>query len=68
MADKVSATISYLDSNQRKGMKAITDINPVAANSAIKDFCTGLNALTTNTIVSIEKIERTDITNATSEP
>ena len=67
MADKVSATISYLDSNQRKGMKAITDINPAANNSAVKALCTGLNALTTNTLQGIEKIERTDITNATAK-
>ena len=68
MADKVSATITYLDANNHKGMKAITDINPNADNSAVKNLCAGLNALTTNTLVRIEKIERTDITNATAQP
>ena len=68
MADKVSATISYVDANNRKGMKAVTDINPNADNGAVKNFCSGLNALTTNTLTGIEKIERTDITNATAKP
>lgn len=68
MADKVSATISYVDANNRKGMKAVTDINPNADNGAVKNFCTGLNALTTNTLTGVEKIERTDITNATTKP
>lgn len=68
MADKVSATISYVDANNRKGMKAITDINPNADNAAVKTLCTGLNALTTNTLTGIEKVERTDVTNATTKP
>ena len=68
MADKVSATISYVDANNRKGMKAITDINPNADNAAVKTLCAGLNALTTNTLQGVEKIERTDITNATTKP
>ncbi|MBR2734098.1 MAG: hypothetical protein IKO74_02400 [Selenomonadaceae bacterium] len=63
MPDKVSATITYLDANNRKGMKAITDINPNADNSAVSALCTGLNALTTNTLTNIEKVERTNITN-----
>ena len=61
-ADKTSVNITYFDSNGKKGMKAITDINPNASNSAIRTFATGLNALTTNTIASLEKIERTNIT------
>lgn len=68
MADKISANITYLDSNQNKGSKAITDINPTADNSAIKDFCTGLLGLTTNTLSQIERVEKTDITNATEKP
>lgn len=68
MADKVSATISYVDANNRKGMKAVTDINPSADNTVVKNFCSGLNALTTNTLTGVEKIERTDITNATAKP
>lgn len=68
MADKTSATITYLDENNNKGTKSITDISPDADSGAIKNFCTALNALSTNTISSIDKIEKTDITNATVKP
>lgn len=68
MADKVSANITYTDQNGKKGAKAITDINPTADNSTVKNFCAGLNALTNNTLMSVEKIERTDITNAATKP
>ena len=68
MADKVSAAITYLDSNQNKGSKSITDINPEADNGAIKNFCVGLVGLTTNTISQIDRVEKTDITHATPTP
>lgn len=63
MADKISATINIVDTSNKKSSKSITDISPTATNIAIKNFCVALNALSTNTISSIEKIERTDITN-----
>ena len=67
-ADKTSVNITYYDQRGNKGMKAITDINPNASNAEIKDFANGLNALTTNTVASLEKIERTNITAATGKP
>ena len=68
MADKISASITYLDVSNNKGSKAITDISPTADNGAIKDFCVGLLGLTTNTLSQIDRVEKTDITNATVKP
>lgn len=68
MADKTSASISYLDSLNNKGSKSITDISPTADNGAIKNFCVALNALTTNTIVQIDRIEKTNISDAVPKP
>ena len=67
MADKTSATITYVDANGGKGTKSITDISPTADNSAIKKFCVALNALSTNTISTINKVEQTAITTATTK-
>ena len=52
----------------KKFQKVVTDINPNATNAQLKDFATGLNALTTDTVTSIEKVERTNITAATGKP
>ena len=68
MADKISASITYLDADNNKGSKAITDISPTADNGAIKNFCVGLLGLTTNTLSQIDRVEKTDITNATPKP
>ncbi|MBR0061776.1 MAG: hypothetical protein IJP68_09905 [Selenomonadaceae bacterium] len=68
MADKTSATITYVDANGGKGTKSITDISPTADSGAIKNFCVALNALSTNTISAINKVEQTTITNATTKP
>lgn len=68
MADKISATITYVDTANNKGTKAITDISPTADNRAIKNFCVGLLGLTTNTLSQIDRVEKTDITNATAKP
>lgn len=67
MADKISATITYVDTANNKGTKAITDISPTADNGAIKNFCAGLMGLTTNTLSQIDRVEKTDITNATAK-
>lgn len=68
MADKISASITYLDTNNNKGTKAVTDISPTADNGAIKNFCVGLLGLTTNTLSQIDRVEKTDITTATTKP
>ena len=68
MADKISATITYLDANGGKGSKAITDISPTADNGAIKNFCNAFVGLTTNTVSQIDRIDKTNITNAATKP
>ena len=68
MSDKISANITYVDTDNNKGSKAITDISPTADNGAIKNFCVGLLGLTTNTLSQIDRVEKTDITNATAKP
>lgn len=68
MADKISATITFVDTANNKGTKAITDISPTATDSAIKNFCVGLMGLTTNTLAQVDRVEKTDITNATPKP
>ena len=68
MADKISANITYVDANNNKGSKAITDIGPNADNGSIKNFCVGFLGLTTNTLAQIDRVEKTDITNATTKP
>ena len=68
MADKISASVTYLDATNNKGTKAITDISPTADNGAIRNFCVGLFGLTTNTLSQIDRVEKTDITNATTKP
>ena len=67
MADKISASITYVDTANNKGTKAITDISPSADNGAIKNFCVGLLGLTNNTLSQIDRVEKTDITNAAAK-
>jgi len=68
MADKISASITYVDSSNSKGSKSITDISPTADNGSIKNLCVGLLRLTTNTLSQIDRIDKTDITAATTKP
>lgn len=61
-ADKVSAIYSYVKPDGSKESKSVTNFLPDADNGAINAFCTALNGLTNNTLSSVEKIERTDVT------
>lgn len=62
IADKTSLNVTYTDPNGKKATKAITDVNPFSPVGSAKTFCNQLLALTNNTLNSIEKIERTNIT------
>lgn len=62
-ADKINVNVSYMDPNGKSASKTLTNINPFADDGTTKNFCTALYALSNNTVDSIEKIERTDITN-----
>ena len=65
MATKTSAVITGVDSNDKTVSTAITDINPNADNGAIKSLCESLAGLTNNTLSKIQRVDKTDITNAT---
>ena len=41
--------------------KSIADVNPNVSNSVIKEFTSRLNALTTNTLGSINRVDKTEI-------
>ena len=56
-----SVNIGITAANGKKSTKAVTDIDPSAANSDIKAFTSALNNLTTNSITSINKIVKEDI-------
>lgn len=56
-----SVNIGITAANGKKSTKAVTDIDPTAANSDIKAFTSALNNLTTNSITSINKIVKEDI-------
>ena len=47
--------------------KTIPFVNPNASNFTLKSFAIALNGLTTNTLNKVEKVDTTDISNATNE-
>lgn len=68
MSTKTSAVITSVGANNKVISKAITDINPAADNVAIKTLCQSLNSLTNNTFTGAQRIDKTDITTATTKP
>ena len=66
MADtKIIVTSS--DSNNRIAQKNIPNINPDADNGALKSFGQKVTALTDNTLSKVERVDKTDITNAVAK-
>ena len=59
MATKTSLVINAL-SDGKAIQKTLTDINPAADNAALKTFGQMLNALTTNTYVKTDRIDKTN--------
>lgn len=51
----------------KKIQKALTDINPEASTSALKNFAQGLNNLTDNTYVGSVRVIKTDLDNPDSD-
>lgn len=64
MATKISAVMTVTDTANKQGSKSITDIDPNASDLQVKNFLVALNALTTNTLNSIELVTKKDITDA----
>ena len=53
------------DQNSVAVKKSYGNVNPNASDLALKNFAVGLNGLTTNTLLSITKVDREDITSVT---
>lgn len=56
-----SITMETSTTAGKKSTRSITNVNPDATNSEIKNFVTGLNELTTNTLESVNRIDKTTI-------
>ena len=61
MAEKTSLSLSMTAANGDKMTKAVTDVNPAADNSALNEFAQGLAALTTNTLNTVSKITKQEL-------
>ena len=65
--DKVtSLELNGRDSNSVAIKKTYGNINPDASALVLKNFAVGLNNLTTNTLINITRIDRTDITSVSA--
>lgn len=56
-----SFTMTQKTTGDKKISKSITDVNPEATLAQISALARGLNALTTNTLNKVERIDKTDI-------
>lgn len=61
MAEKTSLSLSMTAANGDKMTKAVTDVNPAADNAALNEFAQGLAALTTNTLNTVSKITKQEL-------
>ena len=61
MSEKTSLSLSMTAANGDKMTKAVTDVNPAAENSALNAFAQGLAALTTNTLNTVSKISKQEL-------
>ena len=60
-----SLEINGRDQNSEAVKKTYGNINPNASNLVLKNFAVQLNGLTTNSIISVKKIDVEDITSVT---
>ena len=56
-----SITMNSTTQTGKQISRSITSVNPNATNSEISTFVKGLNALTTNTLGSINRVDKTEI-------
>ena len=66
MATQSSISINYTTTAGKKGQKAITDVNPNAANATLKTFAGMVNALTTNTYIGTSRVDKTPLKSAST--
>lgn len=57
-----SLELNGRDQNSNAVKKSYGNVNPAASNLVLKNFAVGLNNLTNNTLLSIVKVDREDIT------
>lgn len=60
-----SLELNGRDQNSNAVKRTYGNVNPDASNLVLKNFAVGLNGLTTNTLLSITKVDREDITSVT---
>lgn len=56
-----SITMETTDQTLKKSTRSITNVNPNASTSDIKNFAQALNALTTNTLNQVNRIDKNEI-------
>lgn len=56
-----SLTLEQMTSTNTKKSRSITNINPDATNQQLINLATSLNALTTNTLKGINRVDKTEI-------
>lgn len=61
----VSINLSITSSAGKKSSKAYTDINPDASNTELNQFANSINQLTSNTLTSVSKITKEEISGNT---
>ena len=68
MDDKLTTLqINARTTNNRDLLRSISNVNPEASNYVLKTFAQQLNSLTTNTFVSVYRVDKENITSATNE-
>lgn len=67
MPTKTSVVMQTTDQAQKKSSRSITYIDPNASNSDIKNFVEGMNDLTTQTLTAANRVDTTDILDATEK-
>ena len=61
MADSTSVIMGLTTTSNKKTSKSITNVDPNASAGDIKTFVDGLNSITSDTLTSITRVQKTDI-------
>ena len=61
MADSTSVIMGLTTTSNKKTSKSITNVDPNASAGDIKTLVDGLNSITTDTLTSITRVQKTDI-------
>lgn len=61
MATKTSAVMTVTNGAQDTISRTISDVSPDATDAQLKALAVGLSQLTTNSLVSVERVEKSDV-------